>query len=38
MTCEWDVPAEVFMVLLLDSSKKGLLSGTAKYRPEFSTA
>jgi putative acetyltransferase len=37
MTCEWDVPAEVFMVLLLDSSKKGLLSGAAKYRPEFST-
>ena len=36
ITCEWDVPDEVFMVLILDSSKTKGMSGLAQYRPEFS--
>jgi putative acetyltransferase len=35
--CEWEVPDEVFMVLALDESKMGSVSGLAKYRPEFSS-
>jgi putative acetyltransferase len=35
--CEWDVPDEVFMVLIFDHSKVAGLSGLAQYRPEFST-
>ena len=37
ITCEWDVPAEAFMILILDQSKTQTLSDLAKYRPEFST-
>ena len=36
--CEWDVPHDVFMLLLLDEAKMQGVSGLAKYRPEFSTA
>ena len=35
--CEWDVPAEAFMVLVLDEAKMKGVSGLAKYREEFST-
>ena len=35
--CEWDVPDEVFMLLVLDEAKMQGVSGLAKYRLEFST-
>ena len=35
--CEWDVPDEVFMLLVLNQSKMQDVSGLAKYRHEFST-
>ncbi len=35
--CEWDVPDEAFMLLILDQAKMQGVSGSAKYRPEFST-
>ena len=34
--CEWDVPDEVFMLLVLNESKMQGASGLAKYRDEFS--
>jgi putative acetyltransferase len=34
---EWEVPDDVFMVLVLDPGKMQGASGLAKYRPEFST-
>ncbi len=37
MTCEWDVPDNVFMVLVLDPGKMQGIAGLAKYRHEFST-
>jgi putative acetyltransferase len=37
INCEWDVPADVFMVLVLDEVKMQGVSGMAKYRHEFST-
>ena len=37
INCEWDVPADVFMVLVLDQAKMHGVSGLAKYRHEFST-
>jgi putative acetyltransferase len=37
ITCEWDVPDEVFMLLVLNEAKMRGASGLAKYRPEFST-
>ena len=36
--CEWDVPDDVFMLLVLDEQKMQGVSGLAKYRAEFSTA
>ena len=36
ITCEWDVPDDVFMVLILDSGKTAGISGPAQYRTEFS--
>jgi putative acetyltransferase len=36
ITCEWAVPDDVFMVLVLDQSAMRGVSGLAKYRPEFS--
>jgi putative acetyltransferase len=35
--CEWDVPDDVFMVLILDQPKMQGVSGLARYRHEFST-
>jgi putative acetyltransferase len=35
--CEWDVPDDVCMVLILDQAKMQGVSGLAKYRDEFST-
>jgi putative acetyltransferase len=37
ITCEWDVPNDVFMLLVLDKEKMKGVSGTARYRQEFST-
>ena len=37
ITCQWDVPDDVFMVLLLDRKKTEGISGLARYRSEFST-
>lgn len=34
--CEWELPDEVFMLLVLDDSKMHGISGLARYRPEFS--
>ena len=34
--CEWDVPADAFMILMLDEDRMRGVSGLAKYRPEFS--
>ena len=34
--CEWEVPDEAFMVLVLDREKMQGVSGLAKYRQEFS--
>jgi putative acetyltransferase len=36
--CEWDVPDEAFMLLVLDESKMQAVHGLAKYRQEFSMA
>jgi putative acetyltransferase len=36
ITCEWDVPDDVFMVLVLDETKMPGVAGVAKYRAEFS--
>ena len=36
ITCEWDVPDDVFMVLILDRAKCEGMSGRAQYRAEFS--
>ena len=35
--CEWDVPDDVFMLLVLDQAKVEGVSGLAKYRDEFSS-
>lgn len=37
ITCEWDVPPEAFMLLILDQQRMHGISGLAKYRHEFST-
>ena len=37
ITCEWDVPDDVFMALVLDEAKMPGVVGVAKYRAEFST-
>lgn len=37
ITCEWDVPADVFMVQVLDDARMQGVSGLAKYREEFSS-
>ena len=35
--CEWDVPDNVFMLLVIDEAKMAGVAGFAKYRPEFSS-
>ena len=37
ITCEWDVPDDAFMALVLDEAKMPAPGGLAKYRAEFST-
>jgi putative acetyltransferase len=37
ITCEWQVPDEVFMLLVLDPTKMRRVSGLARYRHEFSS-
>jgi putative acetyltransferase len=37
ITCEWAVPHDVFMLLVLDEAKMKGVSGLAKYRHEFSS-
>lgn len=37
LSCAWDVPADVFMVAVLDPKVRGRLQGPVEYRPEFST-
>ena len=37
ITCEWEVPDDVFMVLVLDPSQMQGVSGLARYRNEFSS-
>ena len=37
ITCEWNLPEDVFMVLVLDEAEMAGVSGVAKYRDEFST-
>lgn len=36
ITCEWNVPDEAFMALVLDEAKMRAVAGVATYRPEFS--
>lgn len=36
ISCQWDVPDNVFMVLILDSRKTEGMTGLAQYRSEFS--
>jgi putative acetyltransferase len=35
--CEWEVPDDVFMMLILDHTKMQGVSGLARYRHEFSS-
>jgi putative acetyltransferase len=35
---EWEVPDDVFMILLLNEPEMNTISGVAKYRPEFAEA
>lgn len=37
ITCEWEVPNEAFMILVLNERVMRGVSGPAKYRPEFSS-
>ena len=37
ITCEWDLPDDVFMVLALDATQMARAVGAAVYRAEFST-
>jgi putative acetyltransferase len=37
ITCEWDLPDDAFMLLVLDQVNMGRFSGLATYRHEFST-
>jgi putative acetyltransferase len=38
ITCEWDVPDDVFLILVLDQARMHGVSGLARYRREFSDA
>jgi putative acetyltransferase len=37
ITCPWDVPDDVFRLLVLDEGRMASVTGQAVYRPEFST-
>ena len=34
ITCEWDVPDDVFMILVLNETQMSGVTGKAVYRPE----
>lgn len=36
ITCQWQVPDDVFMLLVFDPTKMDGVRGLARYRPEFS--
>ena len=36
ISCKWNVPDDVFMVLVLDRTRMRGAAGQARYRPEFS--
>jgi len=36
ITCEWEGPEDVFMILVLNETKMSGATGRAAYRPEFS--
>jgi len=36
LKCEYDVPDDAFMVLVLNETDPGAVAGTVHYRPEFS--
>lgn len=36
--CQWDVPPDVFMILVLDEAAMADVSGTARYLPAFGGA
>lgn len=35
VTCAWELPDDVFMVLALDDTQMAAAAGVAEYRPEF---
>jgi putative acetyltransferase len=37
IVCEWEVPDDAFMLLVLDEATMAGVSGVAVYRPEFAT-
>ena len=37
VSCEWDVPDDVFQILVLDPPRMAGVSGMARYRREFAT-
>jgi putative acetyltransferase len=37
ITCEWELPDDVFMAVILDAEKMRGVAGLARYRHEFST-
>lgn len=37
LTCDWDLPADVFMVKVLNAATPGLAPGHVAYQAEFST-
>jgi putative acetyltransferase len=36
--CEWDVPDEAFMILILKENDMSGITGVARYRPEYNEA
>ena len=38
VTCAWDVPDDVFLILVLDAARMRGVTGLARYRQEFSAA
>lgn len=37
IVCEWEVPDDAFLLLVLDEARMRGVSGLARYRPEFSS-
>ncbi|MFO1040936.1 MAG: N-acetyltransferase [Planctomycetaceae bacterium] len=38
LTCQWNVPDEAFMAIILDRTAMDGVAGIARYRPEFDAA